>query len=187
MNNLSTDRPGFRATTILAVKRRGEISIAGDGQITFGDVIIKQTAKKVRRLYHNEVLAGFAGSVADALTLFDHFENQLEKHSGQLKKAAVELAKEWRMDRSLHRLEAQLIVANKEEMLLISGDGDVVEPDEDVVAIGSGAGYAHAAATALLKYSNLSAEEIVFKSMQIAASICIYTNDRISVESIKKE
>lgn len=181
------DRPGFRATTILAVKRRGEISIAGDGQITFGEVIIKQTAKKVRRLYHDEVLAGFAGSVADALTLFDHFENQLEKHSGQLKKAAVELAKEWRMDRSLHRLEAQLIVANKEEMLLISGDGDVVEPDEDVVAIGSGAGYAHAAATALLKYTNLSAEEIVFKSMQIAASICIYTNDRISVESIKKE
>lgn len=187
MNNLSMSKPGFRATTILAVKRRDEISIAGDGQITFGEVIIKQTAKKVRRLYHDEVLAGFAGSVADALTLFDRFESQLEKHSGQLKKAAVELAKEWRMDRALHRLEAQLIVANKEEMLLISGDGDVVEPDEDVVAIGSGAGYAQAAATALLKYSNMSAEEIVSKSMQIAASICIFTNDKISVVSIKKE
>lgn len=187
MNNLSTERIGFRATTILAVKRQDEISIAGDGQITFGDVIIKQTAKKVRRLYKEQILAGFAGSVADALTLFDRFESQLEKHSGQIKKAAVELAKEWRMDRALHRLEAQLIVADKEEILLISGDGDVVEPDENVVAIGSGAGYAQAAATALLKYSNLSAEEIALKSMQIAASICIFTNDRISVVSIKKE
>ncbi len=187
MNNLSTDKQSFRATTILAVRRQDEISIAGDGQITFGEVIVKQTAKKVRRLYKDQVLAGFAGSVADALTLFDRFESQLEKHSGQLKKAAVELAREWRLDRALHHLEAQLIVADKEEILVISGDGDVIEPDEDVVAIGSGAGYAQAAATALLRYSNLSAEEIAFKSMQIAASICIYTNEKISMVSIKRQ
>lgn len=187
MNNSTAGRTGFIGTTILAVRRQDEISIAGDGQITFGEVIVKQTAKKVRRLYKDQVLAGFAGSVADALTLFDRFESQLEKHSGQLKKAAVELAKEWRMDRALHRLEAQLIVADREEILLISGDGDVIEPDEDVVAIGSGAGYAQAAAAALLKHSILSAEEIALKSMAIAASICIFTNDKISVVSIKKD
>lgn len=187
MNRLSATGLRLKGTTILAVRRQEEISIAGDGQITLGEVIIKHTAKKVRRLYKDQVLGGFAGSVADALTLFERFESQLEKHSGQLKKAAVELAKEWRLDRALHRLEAQLVVANREEMLLISGDGDVVEPDEDVVAIGSGAGYAQAAASALLKYTNLSAEDIALKSMQIAASICIYTNDNVSVVSLKKE
>lgn len=187
MNNSPGRRSSFRATTILAVRRNYEISVAGDGQITFGEMKIKQTAKKVRRLYKDQVLVGFAGSVADALTLFDRFEIQLEKHSGQLKKAAVELAKEWRLDRSLHRLEAQLIVANREEFLLISGDGDVVEPDEDVIAIGSGAGYAQAAALALLKYTDFSAEEIALKAMQIAASICIYTNERISIVSLKRE
>lgn len=179
-------KKSFKATTILAVKRRSEVSIAGDGQVTYGEVIVKQSAKKVRLLYKDQVLAGFAGSVADALSLFERFEDQLEKNNSQLKKSAVELAKEWRLDRALHRLEAQLIVANREDMLLISGEGDVLQPDEDVLAIGSGAGYAQAAALALLKYSKLSAEEIALESMRIAASICIFTNSNISVVSLKK-
>ena len=174
----------IRGTTILAVKRGGQVAIAGDGQITVGDVVLKHTARKLRTLYHDQVIAGFAGAVADALTLFERFENQLEKHGGQLRKAAVELAKEWRTDRVLRRLEAWLVIADRDEMLVVSGEGDVVEPDEAVVGIGSGGGYAQAAAKALLQYSNLSAVEIARISMEIAASICVYTNSNISVISL---
>jgi len=168
-------------TTILAVKRGAQVAIAGDGQITVGDVVMKNTANKLRTLYHDTVIAGFAGAVADALTLFERFENQLEKHSGQLRRAAVELAKEWRTDRVLRRLEASLIVADCQDVLVISGEGDVVEPDENVIGIGSGGGYAQAAATALLNYSQLTAAEIARASMGIAARLCIYTNDKITV------
>ncbi len=174
----------LKGTTILAVRRGDQVAIAGDGQMTVGDMVLKHSAKKVRTLYHDQVIAGFAGAVADALTLFEKFENQLERHGGQLRRAAVELAKEWRTDRVLRPLEAWLIVADKEELLVISGEGDVVEPDEDVVGIGSGGGYAQAAAKALLQYSDLTALEIVRTSMEITASICIYTNSHISVVSL---
>ena len=173
-----------KGTTILAVRRGDQVAVAGDGQITTGDMVLKRSAKKVRTLYHDQVIAGFAGAVADALTLFERFENQLEKHGGQLMRAAIELAKEWRTDRVLRRLEAWLIVADRSEMLVLSGEGDVVEPDEDVVGIGSGGGYAQAAARALLQYSDLSAVEIARTSMEIAASLCIYTNSHISVVSL---
>jgi len=176
-----------RGTTILAVRRNGEVAIAGDGQITTGDVVLKRGAKKVRTLYHDQVIAGFAGSVADALTLFERFEAALEKYGGQLRRAAIELAKEWRTDRVLRRLEAWLIVANREDILVISGEGDVIEPDENLVSIGSGGGYALAAAKALIRHSGLSAEEIARTSMEIAASICIYTNEYITVERLGKE
>jgi len=174
----------MKGTTILAVRRGDQVAIAGDGQITTGDIVLKRSAKKVRTLYHDQVIAGFAGAVADALTLFERFENQLERHGGQLKRSAIELAKEWRTDRVLRRLEAWLIVADQSEMLVLSGEGDVVEPDEDVISIGSGGGYAQAAAKALLQYSNLTAEEIARTSMEIAASLCIYTNSHISVVSL---
>jgi len=173
-----------RGTTILGVRRDDRVAIAGDGQITTGDVVLKSGAKKVRTLYHDQVIAGFAGSVADALTLFERFEGELEKHSGQLRRAAIELAKEWRTDRVLRRLEAWLIVADRNETLVISGEGDVIEPDEDIVAIGSGGGYAQAAAKALLQHSELDAETIARTSMEIAAGICIYTNNRISVVTL---
>ncbi len=168
-------------TTILAVKRGTQVAIAGDGQITTGDVVVKNTANKLRTLYRDTVIAGFAGAVADALTLFERFENQLEKHSGQLRRAAVELAKEWRTDRVLRRLEASLVVADRQDLLVISGEGDVIEPDESVIGIGSGGGYAQAAATALLRHSQMTAAEIVRASMEIAACLCIYTNDKITV------
>lgn len=168
----------------MAVRRGSRVAIAGDGQITTGDVVLKHGAKKVRTLYHDQVIAGFAGSVADALTLFERFEIELEKHSGQLRRAAIELAKEWRTDRVLRRLEAWLVVADAKELLVLSGEGDVIEPDESVVAIGSGGGYALAAARALLRHSELDAEQIARTSMEIAASICIYTNDRITVISL---
>lgn len=170
-----------KGTTILAVKRDGQVAIAGDGQITVGDVVFKQTAKKVRTLFRDQIVAGFAGSVADALTLFERFEMQLEKHSGQLKRSAVELAKEWRTDRVLRRLEAWLVVADKDQILVISGEGDVIEPDESLVAVGSGGGYAQAAATALFNHSQLSAEEIARTSLEIASRICIFTNNNITV------
>lgn len=173
-----------RGTTVVAVRRGARVAIAGDGQITTGDVVLKHGAKKVRTLYHDQVIAGFAGSVADALTLFERFEMELEKHSGQLRRAAIELAKEWRTDRVLRRLEAWLVVADAKELLVLSGEGDVIEPDESVVAIGSGGGYALAAARALLRHSELDAEQIARTSMEIAASICIYTNDRITVISL---
>ena len=173
-----------RGTTVVAVRKGDQVAIAGDGQITTGDVVLKHGAKKVRTLYHDQVIAGFAGSVADALTLFERFELELEKYGGQLRRASIELAKEWRTDRVLRRLEAWLVVADLKEMLVLSGEGDVIEPDEDVVAIGSGGGYAQAAAKALLRHSDLSAPEIARISMEIAANICIYTNDQITVLSL---
>jgi ATP-dependent HslUV protease subunit HslV len=173
-----------RGTTVVAVRKGDQVAIAGDGQITTGDVVLKHGAKKVRTLYHDQVIAGFAGSVADALTLFERFEMELDKYGGQLRRSAIELAKEWRTDRVLRRLEAWLVVADTKEMLVLSGEGDVIEPDEDVVAIGSGGGYAQAAAKALLQYSDLSAVEIARTSMEIAANICIYTNDQITVISL---
>jgi ATP-dependent HslUV protease subunit HslV len=176
-----------RGTTVVAVRKGEQVAIAGDGQITTGDVVLKHGAKKVRTLYHDQVIAGFAGSVADALTLFERFEMELDKYGGQLRRSAIELAKEWRTDRVLRRLEAWLVVADTKEMLVLSGEGDVIEPDEDVVAIGSGGGYAQAAAKALLQYSDLSAVEIARTSMEIAASICIYTNDQITVISLGGE
>lgn len=173
-----------RHTTILGVKRGKEVAIAGDGQVTVGDMVVKHTAKKVRTLYHDEVIAGFAGAVADAITLFERFEGQLERHGGQLRRASVELAKEWRTDRMLRRLEAWLVVANREEMLVLSGEGDVVEPDEDVIGIGSGGGFAQAAARALMQYTSLSAPEIARISMEIAADLCIFTNRNVTVLSL---
>ena len=173
-----------RGTTVVAVRKGGQVAIAGDGQITTGDVVLKHGAKKVRTLYHDQVIAGFAGSVADALTLFERFEMELEKYGGQLRRSAIELAKEWRTDRVLRRLEAWLVVADLKELLVLSGEGDVIEPDEDVVAIGSGGGYALAAAKALLRHSDLSAAEIARTSLEIAADICIYTNDQITLLSL---
>lgn len=175
----------FHATTIVAVKHNGQIAIAGDGQVTFGgNTVMKHKAKKVRRLYHGKVLAGFAGSVADAFTLFGKFESKLEEFNGNLMRAAVELAKDWRMDRVLRRLEALLIVADLEKMLIISGNGEVIEPDDGVCAIGSGGAYALAAARGLVKHSTLSAAGIARESLEIAADICVYTNHHITVEEL---
>ena len=171
----------LHATTILAVRRDGRVAIGGDGQVTVGDVVMKHTAHKVRTLHHGQVLAGFAGAVADALTLFDRFEAQLDKHHGQLRRASVELAKEWRTDRFLRRLEAQLCIADPSQILVVSGDGEIIEPDEDFVAVGSGGAYAQAAAKALLMNTGLSAVEIVRKAMDIAASLCIYTNSNLTI------
>lgn len=177
----------MHGTTIVAVQRGGQVAMAGDGQITVGEVVMKQGARKLRTLYHGQVLAGFAGAVADALTLFERFENQLGKHGGQLRRAAVELAKEWRTDRALRRLEAWLIAADREQLLVLSGEGDVIEPDDAVAAIGSGGGYALAAARAFLSSTDLSAVEIARRSMEIAADICVYTNKNISVVSLGEE
>ncbi|MBP2640117.1 MAG: ATP-dependent protease hslV [Firmicutes bacterium] len=175
----------FDATTIVAVRHQGKIAIAGDGQVTFGgNTIMKHNAKKVRRIYHNKVLAGFAGSVADAFTLFAKFEAKLEEYNGNMMRAAVELAKEWRMDRVLRRLEALLIVTNIDHLLIISGNGEVIEPDDGVTAIGSGGPYALAAARAMVQHSSLSAPEIAREALLIASSICIYTNDHITVEEL---
>lgn len=175
----------FHATTIIAVKKGEELALAGDGQVTFGqNTIMKHQAKKVRRLYKGRVLAGFAGSVADAFTLFDKFEGKIEENHGNLTKAAVELSKEWRSDRVLRKLEAMLIVANKDTVLVLSGNGEVIEPDDGVVAIGSGGSFALAAAKALIQNTELTPKEIAIKSMEIAASICVYTNDKIIVEEL---
>lgn len=173
-----------KSTTVLAIKRGNQVAIAGDGQITVGDMVVKQGARKVRTLYHDQVLGGFAGAAADAITLFERFESQLEKNGGQLRRAAIELAKEWRTDRALRRLEAWMVVADKEQILVMSGEGDVIEPDSDVVGIGSGGGYATAAARALLKYTDLPAVEIARASMEIAADLCIYTNNNITIVSL---
>jgi ATP-dependent HslUV protease, peptidase subunit HslV len=175
-----------RATTIVAVKRGTQVAVAGDGQVTVGDVIMKQRAAKVRRMYHDQVVCGFAGAVGDALTLFDKFEQHLEKHQGNLLRAAVGLSKEWRTDKYLRRLEANLIVASADRLLLLSGDGEVIEPDDNdgVAAIGSGGPYAHAAARALLDHTDLTAEDIARRSLEIAARLCVYTNDSITVEAI---
>lgn len=171
----------IRGTTVIALKHKGQVAMAGDGQVTVGDVVLKHRAKKIRTLYHGQVLAGFAGAVADALTLFEKFEGQLEKYSGNLRRAAVELTKEWRTDRYLRRLEAWLVVADADQILVLSGDGEVIEPDDDVVAIGSGGNYALAAAKALIRYADLSAPDVARTAMEIAASLCIYTNERIVV------
>ena len=173
----------FHATTIVAVKHKGVSAIAGDGQVTFGgNTVMKHKAKKVRRLYHGKILAGFAGSVADAFTLFGKFETKLEEYNGNLVRSAVELAKEWRTDRVLRNLEALLIVMDQERMLVVSGNGEVIEPDDNIAAIGSGGSFALSAARALVKHSELSAEEIVKESLDIAADICIYTNHNITAE-----
>ena len=172
----------FHGTTILSVRRDGAVALGGDGQVTLGNVVIKATAKKIRRLYHDKVLAGFAGATADAFTLFERFEAKLEKHQGHLTRSAVELAKDWRSDRVLRRLEAMLVVADRTASLLITGTGDVLEPEFGIVAIGSGGAYAQAAARALLESTALSAEDIVKKSLAIAADLCIYTNQNVVVE-----
>ncbi|MDM7202817.1 MAG: ATP-dependent protease subunit HslV [Thermodesulfobacteriaceae bacterium] len=178
------DNIPIKGTTVIAVKRDGKVAIAGDGQVTFGNTVLKHKAKKIRRLYKGQVLVGFAGATADALTLFERLEKKLEAYSGQLLRAAVELAKDWRTDKVLRRLEAFLIAADKEHLLLITGAGDVIEPDEEVIAIGSGAPMALASAKALLKFTNLSAKEIAEISLKIASEICIYTNSEIHLEEI---
>jgi len=175
----------FHATTIVAVKREGKVAVAGDGQVTFGqNTVMKKSAKKIRRLYKDKVVAGFAGSVADAFTLFEKFEGRLEEYHGNLQRAAVELAKEWRTDKILRRLEALLIVASKEDLLIISGGGEIIEPDDGVAAVGSGGPYALAAARALIRHTQMGAAEVVREALSIAADICVYTNDNIIVEEV---
>ncbi len=169
----------MHATTILAVRRDHDVAMAGDGQVTVGDVVMKHTARKIRQLAGGRVLAGFAGSTADAFTLFDKFETMMERYQGNLRRAAVELTKEWRTDKYLRRLEAMLLVASADELLVLTGDGDVIEPDDGVAAIGSGGVYAQAAARALVRHTTMGASEIARSAMDIAASMCIYTNDRI--------
>ena len=176
--------PAARGTTILSVRHRGQVAIAGDGQVSFGEMVMKHTARKVRRMYNDKVIAGFAGAAADAFALFAKFEAKLDEFNGNLPRAAVELAKDWRMDRALRRLEALLAVADREHSLIISGTGDVIEPDDGIIGIGSGGGYAAAAARALVKHSNLSAREITEEAMRIAASLCVYTNDKITIEEL---
>ncbi len=174
----------MHATTILGVRHKNSCALAGDGQVTYGDTILKMNARKIRRLYKDTVLVGFAGAAADAFALFEKFEERLEKLRGNLSRAAVELAKEWRTDRYLRRLEAQLVVMDKEKTFVISGTGDVIEPDDGIIAIGSGGGYAMAAARALVRYSNLSAKQIVEEAMMLAADICIYTNKSLMIEEL---
>ena len=175
----------FHATTIVAVRQKGKTAIAGDGQVTFGQsAIMKSTARKVRRLYHGKVVAGFAGSVADAFTLFEKFEAKLEEFNGNLMRASVELVKEWRTDRVLRKLEALLLVADNETLLMISGGGEVIEPDGDVAAIGSGGFYALAAARALVKHTDMEAAEIAKEALTLAADICVFTNHNIKVEEL---
>ena len=182
MPTSSSSRPALHATTVLGIKHGGKIALGSDGQATLGDTVMKHRAQKVRRLYDGQVLAGFAGATADAFTLFERFEEKLQQYGGNLTRAAVELAKDWRTDRFLRRLEALLAVASSERLLLLSGTGDVIEPDDQIVAIGSGGPYALAATRALLKHGgNLSAREVVEEGLHIAAEICIYTNHEITV------
>jgi ATP-dependent HslUV protease subunit HslV len=177
----------FRGTTIVAVRRNGQVVIGGDGQVSMGNTVMKGNARKVRRLYHNKIIAGFVGGTADAFTLFERFEGKLEKHGGNLTRAAVELAKDWRTDRALRRLEALLIVADAGTTLLLSGTGDVIEPEYDLAAIGSGGPYAQAAARALLAHTELDARSIVEQSLKIAAEICIYTTQNLTLEELESE
>lgn len=174
----------IRSTTVVAVKRNGHVAMAGDGQVTAGNTVMKGNARKVRKIYDGKILTGFAGSVADAFTLFDRFEAKIKEFNGDLTRAAVELAKLWRTEKMLQKLEALLLVANSEKILLISGDGNVIEPENDVLAIGSGGNYAYAAALAYLDSSDLSAKEIAEKSLKIAGDICIYTNNNITIEEL---
>ncbi len=174
----------FRSTTVVGVIRDGKAALGSDGQVTYGNTVMKHTAKKVRRLYNNSVIAGFAGATADAFTLLQRFEEKLEAHRGNLDRAAVDLAKDWRTDRYLRRLEAMLIVMNSSKALLISGTGDVIEPDDNIITIGSGGPYALASARSLLKHTDLSARQIVEESLRIAGEICIYTNSETTIEEL---
>jgi ATP-dependent HslUV protease subunit HslV len=174
----------IRSTTILAIRHKGEVVMAGDGQVSLGQTVIKHHARKVRRLYHDQVITGFAGSTADAFTLYDRLEQKLEQYNGNLLRASVELAKDWRTDKLLRRLEAMMIAVDRKSSLLLSGSGDVIESDDGILAIGSGGSFAQAAATALVNHSELDAEAIVRESMNIAASICVYTNHNLIVEQI---
>ncbi|MCX9155373.1 ATP-dependent protease subunit HslV [Niveibacterium sp. 24ML] len=175
----------YHGTTILSVRRANQVALGGDGQVTLGNVVIKGTARKVRRLFHGKVLAGFAGGTADAFTLFERFEAKLEKHQGHLMRGAVELAKDWRTDRMLRRLEAMLVVADKEHTLIITGNGDVLEPEQGIGAIGSGGAFAQSAARALWENTELSAVDVVKKSLAIAGDICIYTNHSHTIETLE--
>ena len=179
----------FHGTTIISVRRKtpqgDQVAIGGDGQVTLGNIVVKGTARKVRKLYHGKVLAGFAGATADAFTLFERFEAKLEKHQGHLVRAAIELTKDWRTDRMLRRLEAMLAVADKEASLIITGNGDVLEPEKGIITIGSGGAFAQAAAIALLEHTDLSAQDIVKKSLEIAGELCIYTNMNHTIETLE--
>src|SRR5512136_605853 len=175
----------FHGTTILSARRDGKVALGGDGQVTLGNVVVKASARKVRRLYHDRILAGFAGGTADAFTLFERFESKLDKHQGNLMRSAVELAKDWRTDRALRRLEAMLAVADREHSLVITGLGDVLEPEHGIVAIGSGGPYAHAAARALLENTDLAPAQVVAKSLAIAGDLCIYTNQNHLIETLE--
>lgn len=181
---MSREPEQFHGTTIVSVRRGRQIAMGGDGQVTLGNIIVKASARKVRRLYNERILAGFAGATADAFTLFERFESKLEKHQGNLMRSAIELTKDWRTDRVLRRLEAMLTVADRETSLIITGNGDVLEPEHGLLAIGSGGPYAHAAALALLQNTELTAAEIVKKSLTIAGDLCIYTNQNHSIETL---
>ena len=174
----------FHATTVVCVRHRGQVAIAADGQVSIGQTIVKANARKVRKLYHDRVISGFAGAAADAFTLFSRFEAKLEEHRGNLARAAVELAKDWRTDRVLRRLEALLAIADREQSFIVSGTGDVIEPDDGLIGIGSGGPFALAAARALVAHTELDAKAIVTEAMRIASAICVYTNDRITVETL---
>ena len=179
-----SNKTKIRSTTVIAVKKDGKVAMAGDGQVTLGETVCKGNARKVRKIYDGKILTGFAGSVADAFTLLDKFETKVKEFNGDLTRSAVELAKAWRTDRSLQKLEAMLIVADASKILLISGDGNVIEPENDVLAIGSGGNYAYSAAKALYHHTDMNAEEIVRESLAIASSICVYTNSNINVEKL---
>ncbi len=181
----AAERRRIRSTTVICVRRNGVVVMAADGQVTMADHVLKHTAKKIRRLYQDKILAGFAGSTADAFNLFTRFETKLEQYAGNLNRAAVELAKDWRTDKMLRNLEALLVVADKGQTFLLSGSGDVIDPDEPIAAIGSGGSYATAAARALMENTDMDAHEIASKAMKIAADICIYTNDHITFEELK--
>ncbi len=174
----------IRSTTVVCVKHKDKVVIGADGQVSFGNTVLKHKTKKIRKLYQNRVLAGFAGSTADAFSLFQKFEGKLEEYNGNLARAAIELSRDWRTDKILRKLEAMLIVADKEKLFILSGSGDVIEPDEDILAIGSGGPYAQSAATALKRHSDLSARDIVENSLLIAAQTCIYTNDQFTIEEL---
>ncbi len=177
-------KPRIRSTTVLCVRRDGKVVMAGDGQVTLGSEVLKSSAKKLRRLYNDKIIAGFAGSTADAFSLFSRFETKLEQFNGNLSRAVVELAKDWRTDKILRHLEALLLVADAKNTFLLSGNGDVIEPDEDIAAIGSGGPFAHAAATALIRHTELTARQIAEESMRIAGKTCIYTNDNVTWEEL---
>ncbi len=177
-------KTAFHATTILAVRHRGKVAVAGDGQVTLDQTVVKHRAKKVRRLHHDRIIAGFAGATADALNLFDRLEAKLERYNGNLTRSAVELARDWRTDKFLRRLEALMIAVDESVMFLISGNGDVIEPDENIISIGSGSVAARAAAQALVKFSDLDARKIVEEAMRIAAALCVFTNDVVTIEEL---